>query len=311
MIKVQNLFKRYGLLEALRDVTFSIEPGESVGLLGENGAGKSTTMRILACFIPPSSGVIEVGGHDVVFESAAVRQRIGYLPENVPLYGGMRVEEYLRYRAKLKGVPARDVKEKVSRALGLVDLGGRRRSLIQTLSKGLRQRAGLADALVHEPELLILDEPTSGLDPSQRREVRKLIRSLGEGHTVLVSSHILPEIEATCDRAVVINRGRVVAQESIAAMKNIGERDRFRIVLRNGSDELAQSLGGLEGVELLTSSRDGQLMTLDLEAIDRRSGRASAVRRMVEGGADIHEVASKDVSLEEAFLRLIGKEDEA
>ncbi|MCA9320624.1 MAG: ABC transporter ATP-binding protein [Planctomycetes bacterium] len=311
MIRVQQLFKRFGTFEALKYLDFEVASGESVGLLGENGAGKTTTMRVLSCFLPPTSGLVEVAGHEVVFESAAVRRKIGYLPESVPIYGGMRVEEFLKYRARLKGLRGRAVKEGVDRVLGEVDLIGRRRSLVQNLSKGLRQRVGLADALVHDPELLILDEPTSGLDPSQRREVRDLIRNLEGRHTVLVSSHILPEIEATCRRVLVIHDGRVVAQESIDSLRRLGTADRFLLRARGDLVHLEAAVARIEGLELVQSRTEDGIHELILNTEDRQDGRPQIVAAAVAAGLDVVELRAANVSLEDAFLRLIGKGDDA
>ena len=307
MIEVHNLFKRFGAFEVLKFVNFEVEKGESVGLLGINGAGKTTTMRILSCFLPPTSGTVKVGGHDVVFGSGAVRKVIGYLPENVPLYGAMRVEEYLRYRARLKGVRGRDVKESVDRVLGMVHLDARRRSLIQNLSKGLRQRAGLADALVHKPDLLILDEPTSGLDPTQRIEVREMVKSLKDDHTILISSHILPEIEASCDRVVVINDGTVVAQKPIDELRTFGEYDRFQVVVRGDEAVVLAALASQEGlaVEGVDEGTTASEIVVSLSSTDRINGRAEANRRLVNGRMDVVGLMSRDLSLEEAFVRLI------
>ncbi|HOW98922.1 MAG TPA: ATP-binding cassette domain-containing protein, partial [Kiritimatiellia bacterium] len=214
MIRVTHLTKRFAGCVAVDDVSFRIEPGEVVGFLGVNGAGKTTTLRILSCYLPATSGTAEVAGFDVFRDSLEVRRRIGYLPENAPLYPEMRVDEYLRFRARLKGVsPAacrRRVQEVKDRC-GLKDAG---RRIIGQLSRGYRQRVGLADCLVHDPELLILDEPTLGLDPAQVIQVRELIRALARRHTILLSTHILPEVEAVCRRVLIINRGRIVASDS-------------------------------------------------------------------------------------------------
>ncbi|MEE9392188.1 MAG: ABC transporter ATP-binding protein [Planctomycetota bacterium] len=306
MIEVHNLFKRFGAFEALNFVSFEVEKGESVGLLGVNGAGKTTTMRILSCFLPPSSGTVKVGGHDVVFGSGSVRKIIGYLPENVPLYGAMRVDEFLRYRAKLKGIRGREVKESVDRVLGMVHLDGRRRSLIQTLSKGLRQRAGLADALVHNPDLLILDEPTSGLDPTQRIEVREMVKSLKEDHTILISSHILPEIEASCDRVVVINDGTVVAEKKIDELRRFGDSDRFQILVRGDKETILKVLE--EQIDLRVEDSEERATSeflFSLSTPDRENGRADVNRRLVRADFAVLGLMSRDLSLEEAFVRLI------
>jgi ABC-2 type transport system ATP-binding protein len=211
MISVQGLSKRYGQTLAVRDLTFSVEKGEIVGFLGRNGAGKSTTMKILCGYLPADAGEVRIAGFDIFSQSLKARSRIGYLPENVPLYPDMRVGEYLSYRAALKGVRSRRISEKVEDALSLCHVGGVRNKLIGTLSKGYRQRVGLADALVNEPDILVLDEPTIGLDPGQIREVRSLIRGLAGRHTILLSSHILSEVEMTCSRVLILEKGRIAA----------------------------------------------------------------------------------------------------
>jgi gliding motility-associated transport system ATP-binding protein len=214
MIQVANLTKRYAGHTAVSDVSFSVARGEIVGLLGENGAGKSTTMRILACYLPATSGSVRVAGLDVFTQSAEVRRRIGYMPENNPLHQDMRVREYLRFRARLKGLGLRQTRRRVDTVLEQCGLTGVARRIIGQLSKGYRQRVGLADALVHEPELLILDEPTIGLDPNQIRSVRQLIKSLAQAHTVLISTHILPEAEMTCNRVMIMYQGKILAADT-------------------------------------------------------------------------------------------------
>jgi ABC-2 type transport system ATP-binding protein len=211
MIKVENLTKRYAGHTAIKDLSFEVGKGEIMGFLGPNGAGKSTTMRILSSFMPPTSGRASIAGYDVFEQSLQARAHLGYMPENVPLYSEMRVTEYLDYRAALKGVPHRRIAERVGDVKELCGLKDVEKKLIGSLSKGYRQRVGLADALVHEPDLLILDEPTSGLDPNQIRLVRDLIRNLGKQHTILLSTHILPEVEMTCSRVIIINKGRIEA----------------------------------------------------------------------------------------------------
>jgi ABC-2 type transport system ATP-binding protein len=213
MIEVANLTKRYSGHTAVSGISFSVERGEIVGLLGPNGAGKSTTMRILACFLPATSGTVRVGGFDVFYESDQVRRRIGYMPENNPLHTDMRVREYLKFRARLKGLGRKHSRERVdvvTEQCGLTDVS---RRIIGQLSKGYRQRVGLADALVNEPDLIILDEPTIGLDPQQIRSVRQLIKGLGKAHTVLISTHILPEAEMMCNRVVIMYDGKILAAD--------------------------------------------------------------------------------------------------
>ena len=214
MIEVSNLTKRYAGNTAVADVSFNVTRGEIVGLLGPNGAGKSTTMRILSCFIPATSGTARVAGLDVFTQADEVRRRIGYMPENNPLHYDMRVREYLKFRARLKGLGRSRSRQRVDAVVAQCGLSDVSRRIIGHLSKGYRQRVGLADALVHEPELIILDEPTIGLDPSQIRVVRQLIKELGRSHTVLLSSHILPEVEMTCNRVMIMREGRILAADT-------------------------------------------------------------------------------------------------
>ncbi|HLX70892.1 MAG TPA: ATP-binding cassette domain-containing protein, partial [Verrucomicrobiae bacterium] len=214
MIEVENLTKRYAGHTAVSNLSFTVNRGEIVGLLGPNGAGKSTTMRVLSCYLPATSGTVRVAGLDVFHDSTEVRRRIGYMPENNPLHQEMRVREYLKFRAGLKGLGFRRSRERVDVVMeqcGLTDVSKR---IIGQLSKGYRQRVGLADALVHEPDLIILDEPTIGLDPNQIRSVRKLIKSLAASHTVLISTHILPEVEMTCNRVLIMFAGKVLAADT-------------------------------------------------------------------------------------------------
>lgn len=214
MIEVENLTKRYSGHTALSNISFTVNRGEIVGLLGPNGAGKSTTMRILACYLPASSGTVRVAGLDVYHDSDEVRRRIGYMPENNPLHLDMRVREYLRFRARLKGLSRKRTNERVDTVMQQCDLTEVSRRIIGQLSKGYRQRVGLADALVHEPDLIILDEPTIGLDPHQIRAVRQLIKDLASSHTVLISTHILPEAEMTCNRMVIMYEGTILAADT-------------------------------------------------------------------------------------------------
>jgi ABC-2 type transport system ATP-binding protein len=227
MIEIQNLTKRFARHTAVRDLSFSVKQGEIVGFLGPNGAGKTTTLRMLTGYLPPTSGSIEVGGCDVFRDSIGARRKIGYMPENVPLYDDMRVREYLKFRARLKGLSNRDARRRVGEVIETCGLDSVRRKMIKVLSKGYRQRVGLADALVHSPELLILDEPTNGLDPNQIRQIRELIKRLGENHTILLSTHILSEVEMTCDRVIIIDNGEIKAEDTpqslVAGMRAAGK----------------------------------------------------------------------------------------
>lgn len=219
MVEVRNLVKNYAGVKALRGLDFTVDRGEIVGLLGPNGAGKSTTLRILTCYLPPTSGEVRVAGYCVVRESLEVRRRIGYMPEQVPLYKEMRVDEFLTFRALLKGVRKKRVRVRVDDAIGVCHLGEVSRRIIGTLSKGFQQRVGLADAIVHQPELLILDEPTIGFDPAQARQFRETIRNLRNRHTIILSSHILSEVEAVCTRVLIMRKGRIEASDTAENLK--------------------------------------------------------------------------------------------
>ena len=221
MIEVENLTKRYTGHDAVADVSFTVGRGEIVGLLGPNGAGKSTIMRIMSCYLPATSGTVRVGGHDVFSEADEVRRCIGYMPENNPLHGDMRVREYLRFRASLKGLSRSRCRERLDVVLPQCGLTEVHRRLISQLSKGYQQRVGLADALIHDPELIILDEPTIGLDPHQIRSVRQLIKDLAPKHTVLISSHILPEVEMTCNRVVILHEGKILAADTTENLQRL------------------------------------------------------------------------------------------
>ena len=249
MISVEGLTKRFADTDAVSNVTFRVEKGEVLGFLGPNGAGKTTTMRMLTCFIPPSSGTAKVGGFDIYEQPLDVRRLVGYLPENVPLYGEMRVEEFLRFRARLKGVPRSRVSARLDYVAGRCGLGDVRRRVIDHLSKGFRQRVGLAESLLHEPPILILDEPTVGLDPKQIRQVRELIQDLGREHTIILSSHILPEVEQVCRQVVIIDRGRIVAQDRPSALRMaMGGASRLDVEIRGDRAAVLEALGALRGV---------------------------------------------------------------
>ena len=220
MIKVKNLVKKYGDFVAVNDISFDVKRGDVVGLLGPNGAGKTTTMKILTCFMPATSGEISVGGFDVFLQSLQVRGLLGYMPENVPLYPEMRVREFLEYRGKLKGVTGNKLKKRIEEIVDCCQLGQVRNRIIEQLSKGNKQRVGLADALISDPDLLILDEPTIGLDPNQVIKVRNLIKELSRDRTIILSTHILPEVELVCEHVIIMYHGKIVAQESMSTMRS-------------------------------------------------------------------------------------------
>jgi len=295
MIEVEALTRRYGDFTAIRDVSFSVGRGEVVGFLGPNGAGKSTTMRILCGCIGATSGHARVGGVDVLERPSEVKRRIGYLPEVPPLYGTMVVEDYVAFAASIKGVDQPEAA--ASRALERVGLMDVRERVIDHLSKGYRQRVGLAQALVHDPEVLVLDEPGSGLDPAQRREIRKLLTELAEGdRTVILSTHVLAEVEAVCERVVIINQGRIV---STARVDDLAAR-RHGVKLRVGrvDDALLDALRGVAGVTSVSTSSAGVLEVGATEEV-----RAEVARIAVH--ADLLELSPMD-TLEDAYLELTG-----
>ena len=238
MIAVHHLWKIYGDFVAVKDLSFTVNKGEIVGFLGPNGAGKTTTMRVLTCFMPPSKGEVTIAGHDVRDDSMAARRLIGYLPEQPPLYLDMTVEEYLRFVARIKLIPAGKVKAAVERVVELCGLAEMRKRLIRKLSKGYRQRTGIAQALIHDPPILILDEPTIGLDPRQIAEIRSLIRGLAGEHTVILSTHILPEVTLTCQRVIIINRGEILVDDTTANLTREGDLERQFLKIVGGGEEL-------------------------------------------------------------------------
>ncbi|MFL6584008.1 MAG: ABC transporter ATP-binding protein [Chthoniobacterales bacterium] len=310
MIKVENLTKRYAGHTAIRDLSFEVGKGEIMGFLGPNGAGKTTTMRILSSFLPPTSGRASIAGFDVFEQSLQARSRLGYMPENVPLYNEMRVDEYLNYRAALKGIPHRRIGERVGDVKELCGLREVERKLIATLSKGYRQRVGLADALVHEPELLILDEPTIGLDPNQIRQVRELIRNLGKQHTILLSTHILPEVEMTCSRVIIINRGRI---EACDTPENLLGRIRTAggvlLEAKVGNDNGVEELKKIGSVRDVSAVDDGdwKIFTLRVEA--EADVREEVYRLAAARGWTLRELSQRRATLEDVFVEITHQDE--
>jgi len=253
MIEVNQLTKRYARHEAVRGISFSVKRGEIVGFLGPNGAGKTTTLRMLTGYLPPTSGTATIADFDIFRQSIEARRKIGYMPENVPLYEDMRVREYLKFRAQLKGLSNSDSRRRVGDVIDTCGLEGVRRKMIKTLSKGYRQRVGLADALVHDPELLILDEPTNGLDPNQIRQIRELIRQLAVTHTVLVSTHILSEVEMICNRVIIIDGGVIKAADTPANLINeMRAAGRIQLEIQADPEVVAGAINRLEKVKKVT-----------------------------------------------------------
>jgi ABC-2 type transport system ATP-binding protein len=316
MISVQNLVKRYGKKVAVDGVSFEVDRGEVVGFLGPNGAGKSTTLRILAGFLGLTSGKVVVAGHDIQAESFEARQKIGYMPEAVPLYPEMRVAEYLAFRAELKRVPRRDRAAFVEDAMVKAHVDDVASVLIGHLSKGYRQRVGLADALVARPPLLVLDEPTAGLDPNQIREVRGVIKNLGQEHTVLLSTHILSEVEASCSRVVVIAKGKLVAEGTLDELEKLRRPSGLDLVVRGPEAAALAAVRAVPGIAKVTalepaaSDRDSGIHTLRCgwakKLDDASISRAveEAVAALVKVGLAVREVRPSKSSLEEVFAEL-------
>jgi ABC-2 type transport system ATP-binding protein len=301
MIEAHNLTKFYGATPAVRNLNFDARKGEILGFLGPNGAGKTTTMRILTGYMPPSSGSAKVAGFDVIDQSLEARRRIGYLPETVPLYSDMSVRDYLTFMGALRRVD--DLELRVDEVLEHIHLEDREDSLIGSLSKGMRQRVGLGQALVHQPEVLILDEPTIGLDPGQIIEVRKLIQELGEERTVLLSTHILSEAQQVCDRVLIINNGAIVAEDSPGNLQaQMAGAERLLVTTQATLDELKQVLEAIPGV---TSVSEGdETNRFEVTTSPGRDLRPDIARTIVESGMDLFELGSTGVSLEEIFLQL-------
>lgn len=306
MIEVDHLHKRYGDVLAVRDLSFSVREGEVVGFLGPNGAGKSTTIRILTAYMPATRGAVRVAGRDVLKDSLEVRRRIGYLPESVPVYTDMRVEEYLRFRAMLKGVPRRAVKKRVEAALERCQCLDMRRRMIAGLSKGYRQRVGLADAIVHDPPILILDEPTSGLDPNQRREVRNLIRGLGEDKTVLLSSHILGEIESVAERVLILRKGDLVADGSCEELiRRHGGADQVRLEARGDRAAISAALLSIPGATKAdVRDGEGEFCRYEITFTEHGENREAVLAAAVQAGAQVRELTRPAMGLDEIFRRL-------
>lgn len=317
MIDVSNLTKSYGDHAAVRGVTFSVGKGEVVGFLGPNGAGKSTTLRVLAGFLGMTSGSVTIAGHDIVTSPLEARAAIGYMPEATPLYGEMRVEEYLRFRAELKGVSRKERRAAVDQAMEEAHVREVATTLIANLSKGFKQRVGLADALVARPPILILDEPTAGLDPNQIREVRGLIRELGARHTILLSTHILTEVESTCSRAVVIAKGRLVAEGTLDELRERRRSGRARLVVRFGNDAkkatlstLLRDFEGVAKVDLDTDDhpKDTRLATARLTFDESVPSAGEALEALIgvlyEKGYRVREAAVLSASLDDVFKEL-------
>lgn len=307
MINVVGLTKDYGSRRAVNNLSFSAQKGEILGFLGPNGAGKTTTMRILTGYMPPTSGTVTIGGHDVIEDSLAVRRIVGYLPETVPLYNDMTVREYLRYMADLRGL--KKSRQRIQDTLGMVQMEDRAEGYIGNLSKGMRQRVGLAQALLHQPEVLILDEPTIGLDPKQVVKFRELIRSIGKDRTVLLSTHILPEVQQVCDRVLIINNGHIVAEDTPEQLQaRLTGAQRVAVRVRGSVTALLPALQALPGVSQVSALAEDQMT---FETYPGEDARPLVARAIINAGLDLLELRPINLSLEDIFLQLTRDDVEA
>lgn len=312
MISVEGLSKRYARNVAVDNISFEVLKGQIVGFLGPNGAGKTTTMRILTCFLPPTSGNATVAGFNVLRQPMEVKRRIGYLPETPPLYPDMEVHEYLRFVGRLKGISGADLPRRLNEAMERCAVVDVRNKLIGKLSKGYRQRVGLAQAIIHNPDVLILDEPTSGLDPKQIHETRSLIQGLGGDHTIILSTHILPEVEQVCEKVIIISKGKVVATDTVENLTNRlrgSEAIAVEVETSGGGavdpSAVQQRLEQVPGVSrvLVRDSRASRLM-FEVESLQGRSIRGDIARTVVGSGWNLNELRPVALSLEEVFLQL-------
>ncbi|NLM75608.1 MAG: ATP-binding cassette domain-containing protein [Clostridiaceae bacterium] len=312
MIEIQNLTKEYGKIKAVDNISFSVEKGEILGFLGPNGAGKSTTMNILTGYISSTSGTIKVAGHDILENPVEVKKRIGYLPEQPPLYLDMTVDEYLNFCAQLKSVPAKRWRSEKKDIMELVKISHVSHRLIKNLSKGYKQRVGLAQALIGTPDVLILDEPTVGLDPKQIIEIRKLIKALGKNHTIILSTHILPEVSAVCDRVVIINKGRIAAIDTPDNLsKMLSDFSRFSVTIAGPENKVRNALSDIYGVKYLEVSnriKDDEYSYI-IEADKDVDVRKPMFNRLAQLGFPILELKSLNLSLEEIFIQLTTTEE--
>ena len=310
MIEANDLTHYYGPYPAIQDVNFGVKKGEVLGFLGPNGAGKTTTMRILTGFLPPSKGQVSLDGYDVVEQSLEVRRRVGYLPETVPLYAEMTVTSYLKYMGTLRGMTPSQMRGRIDSVIGVCRLGDYRKTQIGKLSKGFRQRVGIAQAILHEPEVLVLDEPTIGIDPIQVVETRSLIQELGKSQTVVLSSHILPEVSMICERVLIIHEGRIVAEDT---PKNLAEGlqgvDRLEVEIGGPVARVLPVLENMPGVSTVTHSNNRGRHTYIIQAQSGRDLRDEISRVVVSNGWSLRSLQMVGMSLEEIFLRLTTQED--
>ncbi len=314
MIKVEGLTKRYARNVAVKNISFEVGQGEIVGFLGKNGAGKTTTMRVLTCFLPPTEGKASVAGFDVLDQPLEVKKRIGYLPETPPLYPEMEVSSYLAFVSRLKGIPSAEILKRVDEVCDRTGIAGVKHTIMSKLSKGYRQRVGIAQAIIHNPPVLILDEPTSGLDPQQQREARQLIASLSGDHTIILSTHILSEVEQSCSKVIIINNGEIVVSDSVANLHSRRRATELVSIEISGASPQAvkQRLEQVPGVARVVSrdSRDGT-PAFEVESMENYLVRPDLARAVVQAGWNLTEMRVVGESLEEIFLELTKSEEAA
>ena len=310
MIEVKDLTKFYGDYPAIENVSFEVRKGEILGFLGPNAAGKTTTMRIITGFMPPSSGTATVGGYDVMDKSREARKQIGYLPETVPLYTDMTVEGYLSFMGTLRSMNPKRIKVRTGEVIDICRLGDYRKSIIGKLSKGFRQRVGIAQAIIHEPKVLVLDEPTIGIDPIQVVGTRNLIKDLGKEHTIILSTHILPEVSMVCQRVLIINEGQIMAEDS---PRNLAERlqgvEKVQLEVRGPEPEITRALQSVRGVLNVTSSPEGDRSVYTVEAKRGLDLRSTISRVVISNGWNLLTIQLVGMSLEEIFLKLTTDEE--
>ena len=308
-IEAQGLNKFYGNFHAIEDVTFSVKKGEILGFLGPNAAGKTTTMRIVTGFMPPSSGSVTIAGHNVITESIEARKLVGYLPETVPLYTDMTVQSYLNFMGTLRGMHPNRIKTRISNVIDICRLGDYQKTLIGKLSKGFRQRVGIAQAIVHEPPVLVLDEPTIGIDPIQVVETRRLIKELGEDHTIILSTHVLPEVSMVCQRVLIIHQGQIMAEDS---PQNLAERlqgvDRIEVEVQGPAPQVMEALRRVKGIIDVTRSSDGDRSTYSVQVRHGVDLRDEISKAIVTNGWSLLGLQLMSMSLEDIFLQLTTKE---
>lgn len=305
MIEVEHLTKSYGRGNAVSDISFKVNKGEIVGFLGPNGAGKTTTMRIITGYLPATSGAARVAGFDVAEQSMEVRKRIGYLPEVPPLYPEMSVRDYLEFIARIKGVATADIASRSAYAMEATALTDRAEDLIKRLSRGYKQRVGIAQAIVHDPAVVILDEPTNGLDPNQIIEVRNLINQLAGEHTIILSTHILKEVEETCQRVVIINKGQIVAEDTPQNLsKQRAGSERTHLLIKGEAEAVKTMLTAIEGVSNVEASEKEGLLDVMVENPAGTDLRSQIAARVISGGFELYELRSESLSLEDVFRQL-------